>query len=227
MKQSKMVEKLPATNVPRPEILTGSARPQHLLGPLLSFCLFFLFAGCNSTVEVAATKADARPTETFTLQEGDVLKITFPGASDLDSTQTIRRDGKITLAMLGEVSAIGLTPLELEQVLRKRYANQLVSNEVSVMVVSSSYPLFVTGSVLHPGKILADRPLTVLEAIMEAGGFDNAKADLKAVKVIRQEESGTKNYTLNLKQVLDGKSTERFFVKRSDIIFVPEKFSWF
>lgn len=155
------------------------------------------------------------------------MKISFPGAPNLDSTQTIRRDGKITLTMVGEILVIGRTPPELEQELRKLYSTQLVSKEVTVMVVSSSYAVFVSGAVLRPGKILADRPLTALEAIMEAGGFDNAKADMSAVKVVRQEDGGTKNYNLNLKLILEGKSSEPFYLKRSDIIYVPEKFSWF
>jgi len=62
---------------------------------------------------------------------------------------------------------------------------------------------------------------------MEAGGFDNTKADTKAVVVIRKEGAGTKNYTLNLQLVLEGKSGESFYLRRSDIIFVPERFSWF
>ena len=175
----------------------------------------------------APTKAAAKAKEVFTLQEGDVVRISFPGAPNLDSTQSIRRDGKITLAIMGEVLAIGRTPTELEQDLLKLYSNQLVSKEVTVLVVSSSYAVFVSGAVLRPGKILADRPLTALEAIMEAGGFDQTKADMTAVKVVRQEEGGTKNYVLNLKLVLEGKSTEPFFLKKSDIVYVPEKFSWF
>ena len=169
----------------------------------------------------------AKSKEVFTLQEGDVVKISFPGAKEIDTTQAIRRDGKISLAMVGEVVAIGRTPTELEQDLLKLYANQLVSKEVNVLVVSSSYAVFVSGAVLRPGKIMADRPLTPLEAVMEAGGFDSAKADMTAVKVVRQEEGGTKNFTLDLKLILEGKSSEPFFLKKSDIIFVPEKRSIF
>lgn len=186
-----------------------------------------LWAGCVAPAVTGSMNNSAKQAETFTLQEGDALKISFPGAPNLDSAQTIRRDGKITLAMVGEISAIGRTPTELEQELLKLYASQLVSKEVTVMVTSSSYAVFVSGAVLRPGKISVDRPITALEAIMEAGGFDTAKADLRAVKVVRQEEGGTKNYTINLKLILDGKSSEPFYLKRSDIIFVPEKFSWF
>jgi len=62
---------------------------------------------------------------------------------------------------------------------------------------------------------------------MEAGGFDYTKANLKAVVVIRQEGNQTKKYNLNLKRVMDGEVSEPFYLKPSDIIYVPEKFSWF
>ena len=62
---------------------------------------------------------------------------------------------------------------------------------------------------------------------MEAGEFDQTKADLTSVQVIRQENGQTKNYRLNLKLVLKGKKNESFNLKPSDIIYVPEKFNWF
>lgn len=176
----------------------------------------------NDGVMPAAAQSPAE----FKIEVGDVLKISFPGAPNLDSSQSVRRDGKITLGMVGEVQVAGLTPAQLEQVLLKLYATQLVSNEVSVMVVSSSFPVFVSGAVLRPGKIVTDRPLSALEAVMEAGGFAE-KADMGAVRIVRQEEGTTRNYTLDLKSVLEGKSSEPFYLRRSDIVFVPEKFSWF
>ena len=64
-------------------------------------------------------------------------------------------------------------------------------------------------------------------AVMEAGGFDYARANLTRVGVIRHEGSEVKNFTLNLKQVLDGKPSTPFYLKPSDIVYVPEKFAWF
>jgi protein involved in polysaccharide export with SLBB domain len=87
--------------------------------------------------------------------------------------------------------------------------------------------VFVTGAVIKPGKVSADRPITALEAIMESGGPDYTKANLKDVTVIRQENGRSKNYRLNLRDVLDGKRTETFYLKPSDIIYVREKFNWF
>jgi protein involved in polysaccharide export with SLBB domain len=74
---------------------------------------------------------------------------------------------------------------------------------------------------------MSDHPITALEAVMEAGGFDYTKADLRGVQVIRREAGNTRNYTLNLKRVMEGKAGEPFYLKPSDIVYVPEKFTWF
>jgi len=120
-----------------------------------------------------------------------------------------------------------MTTEELRQNLVKLYAPQLSSKEVTVTVASSSFPVYVNGSVLRPGKIMSDHPMTAFEAIMEAGGFDYAKANLKRVVVIRQEGGHSQKYTVNLKLVMEGKGSKPFYMKPGDMIYVPERFSWF
>ena len=166
-------------------------------------------------------------TEIISLREGDVLKISFPANANLNTTQPIRRDGMISMPLIGEVKAVGKTPAELEKDLIELYSTQLLSKEVTVEVQSSSFPVYVSGSVLRPGKVMSDHPITALEAVMEAGGYDNTKANLKGVKIIRHEGSSTRNYIVNLKRVVDGKSSESFYLKPGDIVIVPERFTWF
>ncbi len=194
-----------------------------------------LSAGCQSPSgsyrNAAASGAKTTQAEAIILREGDVLRVTFPGSPNLDAQsqpQPVRRDGNITLPLIGEVRAAGLTPSELEKELLKSYATQLVSKAVTVTVVSSAYAVYVTGAVLRPGKVSSDHPITALEAIMEAGGFDYTKANLKEVTVIRQEGGATKKYVLDMKSALKSKtSTESFYLKPSDIVYVPERFVWF
>ena len=191
-------------------------------------CLFGL-SGCQTppaSTAPAELAAGSAP-ESQTLQEGDTIRISFPGTPNLDTEQQIRRDGRITLSILGELRVVGMTPTELEKELVQRYSSQRVLKEVLVSVVSSPFTIFVTGAVRSPGKIQPGRPLTALEAVMEAGGFDYSKADTKAVTVIRTEGGKTKNYVLNLQLTLDGKPSEPFYLKPSDIVYVKEKFVWF
>ena len=93
------------------------------------------------------------------LREGDVSKISFPGSLNLDATQQIRRDGKITMPLVGDVDTAGMTTSALEKKLVDLYAPQLSSKQVTVEVESSSFPFYVTGMVLRPGKSCPIIPL--------------------------------------------------------------------
>ena len=187
------------------------------------------FTGCATNDEMppsAAQAVEKAHSEMIILREGDELKITFPGNPNLDSTQQIRRDGKIVMPLVGETQAAGMTPDALRQSLVKLYANQISSQEINVFVQSSTFPVFVSGAVIHPGKVLSDHPLTVLEAVMEAGGFDFSTANTKDVRVIRNENGKMKNYHVNLQRILDGKEEAPFYLKPQDIIYVPERFKF-
>ena len=190
---------------------------------LLLFVLAALASGCVTPAPTPLTEKELTPFGSVKLREGDVLVITFPGSSNLNTTQSIRRDGRIALPQVGELTAIGKTREELEKEVLKRYEPLLVTKEVFVNLQTSAYPVFVSGAVVKPGKIVADRPLSALEAIMEAGGFDLSRANMKGVVVVREEEGQLKHYVLNLKLVFDGKSKQLFYVRPSDIIFVPER----
>lgn len=212
-----------------------------LLTALVPLGMVLLTSGCQSTPQQnggnyqpvdmgtpAVARANAGTNAgTIVLREGDTVRVTFPGAENLNRVALIRRDGFVTLPLIGEFKAAGLTPHDMEQQLLQLYGPQLQTKEVSVAVESSAFPVYVTGAVLRPGKILSDRPLTALEAIMEAGGFDYAKANLKAVRVLRTNNGRTDQYTLNLKRVLSGQESQQFSLKPSDIVYVPEKFNLF
>ena len=185
------------------------------------------FTGCRTPhFEGLVDETQIKP-ESIVLHEGDVVNIKFPGAPTMDVSQQIQRDGRLRLQLIGEIYAAGLTPAELEAELSKAYSSQLLAKEVVVTIQSSAFPIYVSGAVLRPGKIISDHPITALEAIMEAGGFDYAKANVKAVAIIRRENGQTEHFKLNLKRVLSGEDTEQFTLKPSDIIYVPERFVWF
>ena len=179
------------------------------------------------TTNTPPPQTNINTTEVMILREGDILKISFPANPNLNTTQPIRRDGMISMPLIGEVQAADKTPRQLEQDLINAYSTQLRSKEVTVEVQSSSFPIYVSGAVLRPGKIVADHSLTALEAVMEAGGPDYTKADLKRVVVVRQTADHSEKFTLNLKQVMEGKGGEPFYLKPSDAVYVPEKFQWF
>jgi polysaccharide export outer membrane protein len=211
----------------------GSSSNRSILQTLFMFVILLgllVSSGCQTKEQFQepVAKPGAQP-QAIALKEGDTLLISFPGTPNLDTpAQQIRRDGNITLPLIGEVKAAGKTPAQLEKELLDRYSPQLVSKQVTVTVQSSSFVVYVTGAVLKPGKVTADHPLTALEAVMEAGGPDYAKANLKAVAVTRMEGGQFHTYTLNLKIELEGgRETRPFYLKPADIVKVPERFTMF
>ncbi|HEV2330584.1 MAG TPA: polysaccharide biosynthesis/export family protein [Verrucomicrobiae bacterium] len=183
--------------------------------------------GAFANVDMQQSAADSSSPQPTILRQGDIVKITFPGAANLDESEQIRLDGKIALPLVGDVQAAGLTPDQLQQNLIKLYAPQISASDVTVAIMSSSFPVYVTGCVLAPGRVLSDQPITALEAVMQAGGFDYSRANLRKVHVIRRENDTSQSYVLNLKGVLKGDDKNDFFLQPNDIIYVPEKFSWF
>ena len=184
--------------------------------------------GCHSGnfTEISSSSPPPARSEVILLREGDTVRVTFPGAPNLNTTQLIRRDGKVTLPLIGEYKASGLTVADMQKELVKLYAPELQTKEVVVTLESSTFGVYVTGAVLRPGKIMSDRPITALQAIIEAG-CDYTKANLKAVVVIRQENGQTQRHTLNLKGVLKGQGDDTFSLKPADVVYVPERFVWF
>ncbi len=174
-----------------------------------------------------STATTESATNSLVLQPGDTLHIGFPGAPTLDTSQVIRRDGKITLPSVGEFQAGGLTPGEVERQLHKLYEPLLQTPEVNVTVQSSAFIIYVTGAVGKPGQLNSDRRISPIEAVIEAG-VDMTKGNLRAVSVIRVHPDGrVERHKLNLKRILVGRSTQPFDLQPLDIIYVPEKFTWF
>src|SRR5579883_2722794 len=200
----------------------------------LSVMALLALAGCETSqshfadvAELANQATNTVHSETIILREGDTFKVTFPGAPDLNRTVTIRRDGNVALPLIGEIRAADKTPAQLKAELVKLYAGQVESKELSVEVVTDQFPVFVTGAVLKPQKVMSDHPMTALEAIMECGGFDYAKANLKSVTVLRRENSHLVSYTLNFKDILQAREDTPFYMKPGDVIYVKERFNWF
>jgi polysaccharide biosynthesis/export protein len=212
------------------------SRPSHRRGfwpasakvPGLVLCLLaLLLSGCRSPRPVPLTDADAARDTDITLREGDILKVVFAGTPSLNTTQQIRRDGNINLPLVGDVKAAGLAPGALEKQILDAYGTQLLSREVTVSLESAAIPIFVTGMVLRPGKVMSDRPITLIEAIMEAGGFDYGRANLKAIRVMRRDGDRMRTFIVNLKPALEGEPATPFYLRPSDMVYVPERFTLF
>src|SRR5215471_6109096 len=160
---------------------------------------------------------------TNNLLEGDVINITFQYSTNFNTLQKIGLAGSINLETVGEVKAAGKTPLQLQAELARLYKPQVKDDVITVKTVNAASSIYISGAVVRPGKVPFDRPMTVLEGIMEAGGFDLTRAKLSDVRVVRVENGQQKIYHLNVKDVLRGDEQTPFYLKPFDVVHVPLK----
>lgn len=191
-----------------------------------------LLIGCQSSgkfeklgdLPTALESEDFAKLPSGALAPGDVVKVVFPGAPEFNQAQKIRADGKMSLPVVGEISAAGKRLAELQDELTRLYKPELKNPEVLVSLEASSLPIYVNGAVARPGRVSLDRPMTLLEAIMEAGGVSNI-GTLNGVRVIRNSNGQHYTQSFNLSSALKGRSKiEVFYLKPYDMIFVPERF---
>lgn len=130
------------------------------------------------------------------------------------------------MPIVGQVQAAGKTAQELEKELVRLYENQLQDKQVIVTVAGSANVVYVMGSVARPGPVVLNRPLTALEAILEAGGFLET-ANMKKVTVLRYEGDRNVVYQLNLAPLYQGDPVSQFYLEPKDVVQVPKKMQWF
>jgi protein involved in polysaccharide export with SLBB domain len=185
----------------------------------LAALVLLLCTGCQGPKKFSQELTSRTPSY---LVAGDTVRISFPAAPELNQTQKISSDGSLSLPLIGEVAASGKTVGELQVELARLYKPQLQDNEVLVTLDTRAVPVVVSGAVQKPGKIVFERPATVLEAIMEAGGF-TPEADLKKVSLIRIVKGEHETQIVDLRPVLQGKPTPAIYCSGGDVIYVPEK----
>lgn len=178
-------------------------------------------AQANSSA-TAATSAAKPHDDTFVIGNDDVLAVNVWKEPDISRSIPVRSDGKISLPLVGEVQAAGLTPAKLEKEIANRLKNYISEPEVTVMVQQVNSQKFnILGQVVKPGSYLLANSPTVLDAIALAGGFrDFAKK--KSIYVLRQGPSGESRLPFNYKEVSQGKNmTQNVKLEPGDTIIVP------
>jgi polysaccharide biosynthesis/export protein len=157
------------------------------------------------------------------LTAGDTIRVSFTSAPELNQSEKIESDGRVNLPLIGQVYAIGKTTGQLQVELTNLYKSQLQNSEVIVTLENVAIPVVVSGEVQKPGKVVFERPATVLEAIMEAGGF-TAYGDPKKIAVIRQVNGVQHTQIIDLNPVLHGKPGRVMYVSAGDVIYVRPRF---
>ncbi len=199
----------------------------------LAVCLIFIivlifFPGCQSTPDkegMPPVKYEpvSYPEPVVKLNTGDVIEIRFFYTPELNTIQTIRPDGKVDLQLVGEVTAHGKTPAELKEDLIEQYSKQIRQLDIAIIVQTfSNRRVYIGGQVNAPGSIPMPGPLTVLEALMLAGGVNLESGKYRDVLIIRHENGKWTGGKLDLEKVLNGVHTEPIYLRPLDIVYVPE-----
>ncbi len=152
----------------------------------------------------------------------DILYIHVWKEEALTRTVPVRMDGKISLPLVQEVKAAGLTPLQLKEVLQRKLKEFIENPIVSVTVTeANSFKVYVTGMVKSPGVYRLRSETSVVQIISQAGGFTEW-ANPKKIVVVRKEDGREKRITVNYKKIMNGSNTSsNVILKSGDTIIVP------
>ena len=158
------------------------------------------------------------------LSPGDTIKIAFAENADLDQTQKIRRDGKVSLPLIGEVQAAGKRVMDFQSQLIARYDEHLDNPDVLVTLENSPATVIISGVGGSSGKVEFDRPTTVYQAIMQSGGLSDY-GSLSNIHLTRIINGVQRTESLNLKPSIRGRPVQPEYVQDGDVIYIGR--SWF
>jgi len=152
----------------------------------------------------------------------DMLQIAIWKNDAMSREVPVRPDGMISLPLLSDVQAAGLTPLELRDSLLKRLAEYMPAPEVSVIVKAvKSFKVSVIGEIKKPGRYELGSWTTVLDILAEAGGFTEFATRTRIV-ILRPEGKDMKRVPFNYNKVIgSGGEQENFYLRPGDIVLVP------
>lgn len=198
-----------------------------MLKKFIALLPLILVAGCSgpmmhplniSTLPEEQAFQPALDKSRYILQLGDEIEVKFYYQADLNEYQAIRPDGKISLQLINNIQAAGLTTEELSKNITNKYRNILRRPEATVIIKKHvKAKVFIGGKVEHPGIMEVDSTLTLLQGIFQAGGFLDS-AEMRSVLLIRRESNYLKPkiYSLNMEEPAND-----LLLNPYDIVYVP------
>lgn len=175
----------------------------------------------------AASPAQATPSvvdndPAYKIGPQDVLRVDVWKEPEISRTVPVRPDGKVTLPLLNDVQASGLTPVQLATKIAEGLKKYITNPQVTVGVTEiNSRRIFVTGEVTRPGAFSLLPNMTVLQALSSSGGFTQF-ARLKNIYILRMEDGKQVKHPFNYKEAVSGKHPEQnIILEGGDVIVVP------
>jgi len=169
----------------------------------------------------ASASASAIGLDDYKIGPEDVLSISVWKNEPMSRVLPVRPDGMISLPLLDDVMAAGLTPTELRNLLAQKLAEYVPSPAVTVIVTDvKSFKVSVIGEVLRPARYELKSRTSVLDVLALAGGFNQFAARTRVV-VLRQEGDKKVRIPFNYNRVTNGADEENVYLRPNDIVLVP------
>jgi polysaccharide biosynthesis/export protein len=171
----------------------------------------------DETMSVPATTDPA-----YVIGADDILDINAWKEPEITRTVPVRPDGKISLPLINDIQAAGLTPTQLTTLITEKLRKYLTDPQVTVIVRTiNSRRIYIMGEVSRPGTFQLLPDMTILQALSGAGGFTQF-ANMKGIYLLRNETGKQVKYPFNYKEVVKGQRPEQNLVLRpGDTIIVP------
>jgi polysaccharide export outer membrane protein len=168
-----------------------------------------------------SSQPSAANNSSYIIGPDDTLHVAVWKEPDLTATLPVRPDGKISMPLLNDVQAAGLTPMQLSDSLTEKLKKYVTDPRVTVVVTAmNSQRIYVLGEVLHTGAMPLTPDMTVLQALATAGFTQFANT--KGIYVLRQENGKQQKIPVNYKQLIKGASSaQNVLLKPGDTIVVP------
>jgi len=179
-------------------------------------------AMASATNPRVAAPAPATDDPDYAIGPGDMLNVNVWKEPDLSGTVPVRPDGKVSLPLLNDVQAAGITPAMLAATITERLRQFLTDPRVTVIVTAAnSRRVYLIGEVVRPGAIPMSPNMTLLQALSSSGGFSQF-ARIKKMYVLRSDNGKQIKLPVNYKAAISGEAPDQnIALKPGDTIVVP------
>jgi polysaccharide export outer membrane protein len=177
----------------------------------------------TEALKKAQAKASvAADSDSYVIGPEDVLFIYVWKEENLSRTVPVRMDGMISIPLVDDIKAAGMTPLQLKQTLLAKLSEFVETPDVTVIVTeANSYKVYVQGEVKTPGVYKLRTETSLVQLIVMAGGFTDW-ADKKKITIIRKEGGKESRIRANYKKIIDGdEGAKDIILKSGDIVIIP------
>lgn len=189
--------------------------------PAAAAALALALPGAAAAQALTSNASAAAPTAEYRFVAGDKVRIEVYKDAQLSQSVQIRPDGKITMPLIGDVTAVNQTPTELRQTITQSLKEYMTNPSVTVIVVETVVPTaYVMGEVRTPGSVPLQGEISVLQALALSGGLTEF-AKSGDIRVLRKTSTGVDSIAFRYKDALRGDAKALIYLRPGDTVIVP------